>query len=252
MVYTAKEVETSYKALTEISESFNRNKNLRNQFILTGGWAPYFITLNAFDHTGSRDVDLALSLKLMKIYANIVRLMTENLTYTQTGPFEFTRTDDDITFEVHFLCEPEHIPPNIHTYRLQRGLSPFVVRGCSIVFDDNFSQKIGDTQILVSGPVASVSLKAHAFDIDGNRIKDPYDIYAIMTSVKKIDQLLSSWTSHNPFVEEAIELLRTMYASETSPGPTAAAEYLIANPTERGEYAARVFTSINTILKKIP
>jgi len=252
MVYTAEEVETSYKALTQISESFNRNKNLRNRFVLTGGWAPYFITSNRFEHAGSRDVDLALSLELMKIYANIVRLMTENLGYKQTGPFEFTRTDDKITFEVHFLCEPEHIPPNIQTYRIQRGLSPFVVRGCSIVFDDNFSQKIGDTEILVSGPVASISLKAHAFDIDGNRIKDPYDIYAIMTSVDKIDPLLSSWASNNPFVEESIELLRMIFASETSPGPTGAAEYLIANPSERAEYAARVFTSVNSILSKIP
>lgn len=252
MVYTKEEVETSYKALMQISESFNRNKNLQNKFVLTGGWAPYFITIDKFEHTGSRDVDLALSLELMKIYANIVRLMTENLRYQQTGPFEFTRTDDDITFEVHFLCEPEHMPPNIQTYRIQRGLSPFVVRGCSIVFDDNFFQKMDDTNILVSGPVASISLKAHAFDIDGNRIKDPYDIYAIMISVDNIDQLLSSWVSNSPFVEESIELLRSIFASETSSGPTGAAEYLMANPSERAEFAARVFTSVDSILSKIP
>ena len=251
MVYTKEEVDTSYQALVQLSESFDRNRNLQNRFVLTGGWAPYFISLEKFDHTGSRDVDLALSLELMKIYANVVRLMTENLEYEQTGPFEFTRTDNDITFEVHFLCEPEHMPSNIQTYRIQRGLSPFVVRGCSIVFNDNFSQKIGDTTILVSGPVASISLKAHAFDVDGNRIKDPYDIYAVMTSVDKIDQLLSSWTSKNPFVEESIELLRMTFASETSPGPTGAAEYLIANPSERAEYAARVFASVNSILSKI-
>jgi len=252
MVYTPEEVETSYKALTEISETFSRNKNLRNKFVLTGGWAPYFISLNKFEHTGSRDIDLALSLELMKIYANIVKLMTENLRYRQTGPFEFTRTDEDITFESHFLCEPEHIPPNIHTYRIQRGLSPFIVRGCSIVFADNFAQKIDNNEILVSGPIASISLKAHAFDVDGNRIKDPYDIYAIMTSVKDIDKLLSSWASTNPFVNEAIELLKRTYESETAPGPTGAAEYLVADLSERSEYAARVYTSVNSILRKIP
>jgi len=252
MVYTKEEVETSYKALTQIGERFNLNKNLRNRFVLTGGWAPYFITLERFEHTGSRDVDLVLSLELMKIYANIVRLMTENLGYRQTGPFEFSRTDDGITFEVHFLCEPEQIPADLQTYKIQRGLSPFIVRGCTIVFDDNFSQKIGETEILVSGPVASISLKAHAFDIDGNRIKDPYDIYAIMITVDNIDQILSSWASNNPFVEESIELLRMIFASETSPGPTSAAEYLIADPSERARYAADVFTSVNSILNKIP
>lgn len=252
MVYTKEEVETSYKALTQISEIFNRNKNLRNRFVLTGGWAPYFITLGRFDHVGSRDVDLALSLELMEIYVNIVRLMIENLGYTQTGPFEFTRTDDKITFEVHFLCEPEHIPPNLQIYRLKPGLSPVVVKGCSIVFNDNFSQKVGNNEILVSGSVATISLKAHAFDNDGNRIKDPYDIYAIMVSDEKIDQLLSSWATKNPFVAESIELLREIFESETSSGPTSAAEYLIAEPSERAEYAARVFTSVNSILNKIP
>jgi hypothetical protein len=75
MVYTKEQVETSYKALNEISETFNRNKNLREKYVLAGGWAPYFITLGKFEHTGSRDVDFVLSLELMKIYARIERIM---------------------------------------------------------------------------------------------------------------------------------------------------------------------------------
>lgn len=251
MVYTKAQVETPYKALNEIGETFNRNKNLQNRFILTGGWAPYFITLGRFEHTGSRDVDLVLSLELMKTYARIERLMIEKLGYVKTGPFEFSRTDEDITFEVHFLCEPEHVPNDVSTYRMQEGLSPVVIRGCSIAFEDNFTQKLDETEILVSGPIASIALKAHAFDNDGNRIKDPYDIYSILVSIEKIDQFLSSWASRNPFVAESIELLETSFASETSPGPTSAAEYLIATPSERAEYAARVFTSVNSVLKKI-
>jgi hypothetical protein len=251
VVYTKEQVETSYKALNEISEAFNRNKNLQRRFVLTGGWAPYLISLGRFDHTGSRDVDLVLSLELMKTYARIERLMIENLRYAKSGPFEFKRTDAEITFEVHFLCEPEHVPSTMQTYRIQEGLSPVVIRGCSIAFEDNFTQKLEGTEILVSGPVASVSLKAHAFDNDGNRIKDPYDIYSILVSVDKIDQLLSSWALRNPFVAESIELLKTSFASETSAGATGAAEYLIETPSERAEYAARVFTSVNSVLRKI-
>jgi hypothetical protein len=251
VVYTKAQVETSYKALNEIGETFNRNKNLQKRFILTGGWAPYFITLGRFEHTGSRDVDLVLSLELMKTYARIERLMIEKLGCVKTGPFEFSRTDEDITFEVHFLCEPEHVPNDMSTYRIQEGLSPVVIRGCSIAFEDNFTQKLDETEILVSGPIASIALKAHAFDNDGNRIKDPYDIYSILVSIEKINQLLSSWASRNPFVAESIELLETSFASEASPGPTSAAEYLIATPSERAEYAARVFTSVNSVLKKI-
>jgi len=251
VVYTKEQVETSYKALNEISETFNHNKNLQKKFVLTGGWAPYFITLDKFDHTGSRDVDLVLSLELMKTYASIERLMIEKLKYEKSGPFEFKRTDGKITFEVHFLCEPEHVPANSPTYRIQDGLSPVVIRGCSIAFRDNFAQKLGETEILVSGPVASISLKAHAFDNDANRIKDPYDIYSIIVSVDKIDELLSSWATSNPFVAESIELLKNSFSSENSAGPTGAAEYLIEAPSERAEYAARVFTSVNSILRKI-
>lgn len=252
MPYTKEQVETSYKALVEIGEIFNRNKNLQNRFVLAGGWAPYFITLGRFDHTGSRDVDLVLSMELMRIYTNIERLMIETLKYERTRPFEFTRTDNNITFETHFLCEPEHIPSDMQLYRMQKGLSPFVVKGCLIAFEDSFRQKVGNTAILVCGSIASIALKIHAFDNDGNRIKDPYDIYSILVSTDKIDQHLSIWASTDPFVAESIELLRTVFASETASGPTGAAEYLIANPSERAEYAARVFTSVNSILNKIP
>jgi hypothetical protein len=76
-------------------------------------------------------------------------------------------------------------------------------------------------------------------------------IYTVLISVDRIDQLLSKWASKNPFVAESIELLKTSFASETSAGPTAAAEYLMETPSERAEYAARVFTSVNSILRKI-
>ena len=252
MVYTKKQVDISLKALNEISEAFNRDKNLTERFVLTGGWAPYFISLGRFEHTGSRDIDMVLSLELMKVYPSIERLLTEKLKYKQTGSFEFERTDGEVTLEVHFLCEPEHVPNNSGTYRIQSGISPVIISGCSIVFNDNFTQKLEKTKILVSGPIASISLKAHAFDNNSNRVKDPYDIYSIMVSVDKINLQLSKWASASPFVAESIELLRKAFESETSSGPIAAAEYLIESGAERAAYAARVFTAVNSILKNIP
>jgi hypothetical protein len=150
------------------------------------------------------------------------------------------------------LCEPEHVPNNSGTYRIQSGISPVIISGCSIVFNDNFTQKLEKTKILVSGPIASISLKAHAFDNNSNRVKDPYDIYSIMVSVDKINLQLSKWASASPFVAESIELLRKAFESETSSGPIAAAEYLIESGAERAAYAARVFTAVNSILKNIP
>jgi len=140
---------------------------------------------------------------------------------------------------------------SLTTYRIQRGVSPVIISGCSIAFEDNFTQKLDKTEILVSGPVASISLKAHAFDNNSNRIKDPYDIYSIITSIDDIDSRLSKWKANSAFVEESIELLRKIFESETSDGPTAAAEYLIQVPSERAAYAARVFTTLDSILRKI-
>ena len=83
MVYAKEQVEVSHKALNEISETFNRSKNLQKKFVLAGGWAPYFITFGKFEHTGSRDIDLVLSLQLMKTYSSIERLLTEKLIQTK-------------------------------------------------------------------------------------------------------------------------------------------------------------------------
>lgn len=251
MVYTKQQVDISFKALNELSEAFNRDKDLQKRFVLTGGWAPYFISLGKFDHTGSRDIDLVLSLELMKVYPSIEKILTDRLRYEQSGAFEFKRTDNEVEFEVHFLCEPEHNLLSLKTYKVQIGVSPVIISGCSIAFKDNFTQKLDKTDILVSGPVASISLKAHAFDNNSNRIKDPYDIYSIMISVDDIDSRLSKWKIDDPFVEESIELLRKIFESETSDGPTAAAEYLIQLPSERAAYAARVFTALDSILRKI-
>ena len=83
MVYTKKQVDISLKALNEISEAFNRDKNLTERFVLTGGWAPYFISLGRFEHTGSRDIDMVLSLELMKVYPRH-RTITYRKTKIQT------------------------------------------------------------------------------------------------------------------------------------------------------------------------
>ncbi len=102
-MYAKEKVQLSLKCLGELAEVFNRNRDLRNRFVLTGGWAPYFITKERFEHTGSIDIDLVLSNSVLIAYTKIADIMKNILGYEQTAPFEFTKKMDNVVMQVHFL-----------------------------------------------------------------------------------------------------------------------------------------------------
>jgi hypothetical protein len=58
--------------------------------VLAGGWAPYFLAKDHFDHCGSKDVDLVLKPSIMVKYESI-RKMVERLGYQGT-PNRFVST----------------------------------------------------------------------------------------------------------------------------------------------------------------
>ncbi len=62
----AKEVtEASNSALLELGIALKR---YRDDMVLTGGWAPYFITKDYFPHCGSIDIDFVLKTEIMPNY----------------------------------------------------------------------------------------------------------------------------------------------------------------------------------------
>lgn len=56
-MYDRDTTEASKGALVEIGVALGR---YRHDLVLAGGWAPYFLSRDYFDHCGSIDIDLVL------------------------------------------------------------------------------------------------------------------------------------------------------------------------------------------------
>jgi hypothetical protein len=87
-MYDRNLTEASRSALVELCSALNAYKEY---FVLAGGWAPYFLTKDYFDHCGSKDIDLVLRPSIMKKYESI-REKVERLGYRETlNPFRFEK-----------------------------------------------------------------------------------------------------------------------------------------------------------------
>jgi hypothetical protein len=87
----------------------------RHEFILVGGWAPYFLTRQHFDHCGSMDIDFVLKPSIIPRYNSIKEVITD-LGYTMTrNPFRFKRDittligNRNFTIHLDLLTEPEAV-----------------------------------------------------------------------------------------------------------------------------------------------
>ena len=87
-MYAREMTEASKSALLEIGLVLKR---YRTDMVLSGGWAPYFITNGYFEHCGSIDIDLVLRTKVMKKYETIKKSILR-LGYIEENPFRFSRT----------------------------------------------------------------------------------------------------------------------------------------------------------------
>ena len=182
--------EASKSALLELGLSLGQ---YRNDIVLTGGWAPYFITHGFFQHCGSIDIDLALKTETLPKYEKI-RTILETLGYIEDrNPFRFSRwiqsPIDGKKYQMHLdlLCEKEGITHIYHLREVQEDLMAHVFDGVSLAFDFNFEQEIetylpengkAKTTFKVVDLVGSLALKANAL-VGRHNIKDSYDIFAL-------------------------------------------------------------------------
>jgi hypothetical protein len=87
-LYDRNLTEASKSALVELCSALSIYKN---DFVLAGGWAPYFLTRNYFDHCGSKDIDLVLKPTIMTKYESIKQIIKE-LGYKETiNPFRYEK-----------------------------------------------------------------------------------------------------------------------------------------------------------------
>jgi predicted nucleotidyltransferase component of viral defense system len=188
-LYPREITEASRSALLELGIAL---RQYHDDIVLTGGWAPYYLTKDYFQHCGSMDIDLALKTEIMPRYKNI-RDILESLGYVEENPFRFKRTirshidGKDYNIELDLLCERAGAQYVNGLCEVQEALKACVFDGVSLAFDFNFEQEIeaylpndgiSKATVKVTDLVGSLALKGNAL-FNRGKPKDSYDIFAL-------------------------------------------------------------------------
>jgi hypothetical protein len=241
----------------------------RHDFVLAGGWAPYFLSRDHFDHCGSIDIDLVLKPKVMHRYESIKEIVLR-LGYKETrNPFRFNReigSSDEAKFNVglDFLTEPDkEVLEGL--VNVQEDLRASLIRGSSIVFDFNYPENLSaklpaggsaSTTLDVANVVSSIAMKGLA--LLRLKDKDSYDIYAVagfhtgdpIGAADSFNNLIGSKGHGSPsVVSEALGTITNAFNSPTSYGCVAAARF-VGSEEVRTDACQRVTAFLDEISSK--
>ncbi len=257
-LYAREVTEASKSALLELGLSLKR---YRDDVVLAGGWAPFFIANKFFEHCGSIDVDLILKTNVMPKYESI-RKSIAGLGYVEENPFRFSRVVkspvDGKDYEIHldFLCDKEG-SKYVNLRRVQDDLHAFVFDGLSLAFDFNFEQEIetvlpgngeAKTKLKVVDLVGSLALKGQALDGRLNP-KDSYDVFALThygggpgKAADYFNETVSSKklaAANKKFLTHSISVVREKFRNASQLGPFQV-ETFSENKFKRSVVAAQV------------
>jgi len=243
-MYDLDATETSKGALVELCRAL---RQYRRDMVLAGGWAPYFLLKDCFDHCGSVDVDFVLRPTVIERYENIKQIL-ERLGYRPTG--SVFRFDREVTsprsgvgyrVEVDFLTEPEGAErlPSDWLASVQRDLRACIIDGCGIVFRHNLDVSLravmpGDGEasanFCCANIVASLTMKGLA--LYRMKDKDSYDVYSVAGFYGKGPKQASNAFMNSVkekgserTVAEALDEIKDAFASLASQGPSAVARF---------------------------
>ena len=87
-MYDRNQTEASKGALVELALAL---EFYRNDYVLAGGWVPYFLGRGHIEHCGSIDIDLVLRPSLLLRYESIRSLILGLGYYPTESPFRFER-----------------------------------------------------------------------------------------------------------------------------------------------------------------
>ncbi|MFP3985299.1 MAG: hypothetical protein ACLFU9_04960 [Candidatus Bathyarchaeia archaeon] len=275
-MYDRDATNTSKGALVELCRAF---RQYQSDMILAGGWAPYFLVRDYFDHCGSIDIDFVLRPRVIERYERIKQIM-ERLGYKPTGSvFRFERlfrssreygegsawisTPAEHKVEVDFLTEPEGAEklPNEWLTSIQQDLKACIIEGCSVVFDHNFEVELravmpGDGEASAkfncADIVASLTMKGSA--LYRMKDKDSYDIYAVAGfyggGPKQASTAFMNSLKGKVFrkaTQNALGEIKDAFASLTSQGPTAVGRFIGLEDVRTDSYQR-----IKTFLENLP
>ena len=229
---------------------------------LVGGLAPRYLVgqlpPGARAHVGTTDVDLVIGLALDEVSETYRTLHTnlKNAGFEQVEPsFRWSRTVDDASVYVEFLCETDQVAPGA-IYRPREGagskIGAFNVRGAQLAKQDYIEHVIeGDrlddggrstVTVRVAGLLTYTVLKILAFQ-DRHKNKDAYDLVFVIANYPGGPAAAGRASADSPIaghdqVAEAIALLSARFADASHDGPHAYASFL-ADPYDDDETTAR-------------
>lgn len=254
-MYDRDATETSKGALVELCRALSQ---YRSDMVLAGGWAPYFLVKDYFDHCGSVDIDFVLKPTVIERYENVKQIL-ERLGYRPTGSvFRFER---EITsprsgighrVEVDFLTEPEgaHRLPGEWLASVQQDLKACIIEGCSVVFKHNYGVSLralmpdggeASARFNCANIVASLTMKGLA--LYRLKDKDSYDIYSVAgfygQGPKQASDAFMAAVKENCPVKStigALDEIKDSFASEISQGPVAVARFVGSQDARTDSY----------------
>lgn len=247
-MYDVKMTKASKSALVEVASSLSM---YRDDFVLAGGWVPYFLTRGDFDHCGSRDIDLVLRPSVLTKYDSI-RKIVERLGFSEVpdNPFRFERqvtspTDKrEYSVKLDFLTEPSPAEQAYPLIQVQRDLRACLIQGSSIVFKLNYKETVegvlpGDGKIKLEMKVANVvgCLVMKGLALPRLSDKDSYDIYAVaglhkggpeQASQVFLSQLrnVALNTEETQTLRSGLGMIQESFKSPDSQGPYAVSRFI--------------------------
>ncbi len=242
----------------------------RDDMVIVGGWVPPLLMPDSSGHVGSTDVDIALNhlAENDETYSRISEtLRARGYEQDEKQPFIWYRTvevnGESVVVEVDFLAGEYGGRGKSHRTQRVQDLKPRKARGADLLFEESVEREVtarlpdgalDSVMVKVAGVVPYVVMKSAALD---TRIKekDAYDIWFTLSNypggVAAIASEFEGLTDHG-LVVEAIEVLRSKYASPNHFGPTSVAVFRELDG-EEAELAKRdAYERVQALLSSLP
>lgn len=264
-MYATEITEASKSALLELGVALKR---YHEDMVLSGGWAPYFITRGYFEHCGSTDIDLVLRPKILPRYETIRKTII-GLGYEPESQFRFVRDvaspidGKDYPIHLDFLCDKEG-ERFLDLKKVQDDLQAFMFEGLNIAFEFNFDQRIeaqlpgegeAKTAFKIVDLVGSTALKGQAMD-ERMKQKDAYDIFALTHyngSLERAADYFNAAVSRRTLspdmrslLDHSLSVVREKFRNENQVGP-----FQVESFSEGRFRRAIVASQVNSFLKRI-
>ena len=259
-MYDKELTEASKGALVELVLALG---SYRDDFVLVGGWPPYFLTREHFDHCGSIDLDFVLRPSIMLKYQGI-REVVNSLGYKETpNIFRFerdvvsTRAKRRFSMHLDFLTEPnvaQKFMQNSQLVEVQKDLKACLIEGSSIVFNFNYGEPVkatipddGEAQcnVPIANIVGSLTMKGQAL-MSRFKDKDYYDIYAVAgfhngepkTAAEAFSKSLKqqNFSIKHPLIFSSLSAISRSFEKISSVGPFMVSRFIGDEDAKTGAY----------------